>query len=152
MIIFGGYDMASCSDIHVFSFQTGTWDKILPIGDIPSKRNHHSAIGFEDSMYIFGGHGWNGISNVFYNDVYEFKLSNQKWIKIEAKGDIPLKRYDHSSVIFKKFMYIFGGEDKTFMNDLVRLNLTTFEWQLIEPVGDVPTKRSGHKSTVTFVF
>ena len=50
MIIFGGYDMQSCSDIHIFSFKTSSWDKILPIGDIPSKRNHHSATGYEDSM------------------------------------------------------------------------------------------------------
>ena len=42
--------MQSCSDIHIFSFKTSSWDKILPIGDIPSKRNHHSATGYEDSM------------------------------------------------------------------------------------------------------
>ena len=58
-------------------------------------------------MVLFGGYdGKNRFNDV---NVYDPELG--AWTAIEAVGEIPSKRFGHSSVCNEDSMYVFGGWD-----------------------------------------
>lgn len=103
---------------------------------------------YKNSLYVFGGHGWNGNQNIFFNDLHSYDFELEKWVEIEIKGDKPSSRFDHTALNYQNSMYIFGGENGNYLNDLYEYNFFKNEWKLIETIGEKPTKRSGHKVTL----
>lgn len=58
MIVFGGFTSIGerTNDIYKYTFKDFKWEKIVIRGkEYPSPRSGHSAVIFEDSMFIFGG-------------------------------------------------------------------------------------------------
>lgn len=98
-------------------------------GDSPSKRWGHSCCVYKNKMIIFGGR----FNSKSLNSMYIFDLETLSWNKIDCKGNstgsnnIPTARDSHTSLVYKNFMYVFGGnwQDKK-LNDLWRLNLDDY--------------------------
>ncbi|KAH3756894.1 Tyrosine-protein kinase Src42A [Pelomyxa schiedti] len=143
MYIFGGYsnDCIYLNDFYKFTFSTAKWKKISSRGG-PSPRHSHSAVVWEDDMYIFGGIDC-GQQN---NDTYCYSFVKKKWHKVVCKGDVPSRRWGHSAIVRKGIMFIFGGFGSSYMNDLYRLHLETFTWECVSTVGAVPTPRHFHSA------
>lgn len=58
MIVFAGFDISreSKNDLHELNLLTNCWRTIIPTTPLlPSKRQYHSAVGWNHYMFVFGG-------------------------------------------------------------------------------------------------
>lgn len=80
----------------------------------------HSACLYEDGnvghMVVFGGF----IQGDRSNEVYILNLNSQKWKNARTTGIKPVPRSNHSAVIYRDSVYIFGGsnDEGEKLNDL----------------------------------
>ena len=90
------------------------------------------------------------------------KNVQKKWSEIHF-NNLPPRRTNHISFIYKDYFYVFGGRDinESKMNDMYRINLDISQesqdnWEKIEFSGDIPKPVAGHKALVygdrLFVF
>lgn len=85
----------------------------------PKSRAHASITFFDGKLYLFGGVNNSALNDFWVNDLngnLSFILDEYQWTMITSKEE-PLPRYGHSSVVFKKEIYIYGGivTDITYM-------------------------------------
>ena len=95
-----------------------------------SKRGSHSIVYDGDKMkiYIFGGKNESEI----FNDLYEYDIKLDKTIKIDSLSNPPTVRCNHTAMIYKKSMIIFGGWDGTrTLNDMYELSLSNLIIRII---------------------
>ena len=82
----------------------------LGAGTPPTPRHSHSAVVYEDSMYVFGGYDGH-----YRNDFYRFNFVTNSWSQINLKpngnGVWPKSRYRTSTTVYKDMMFLFGGHD-----------------------------------------
>ena len=124
----------------------------MPTGNfLPQARDGHSAVIHGNSMYIFGGFEY--MTSLFSNDVYEFNFETSSWSHIQTTGRSPSPRDFHTSCVLDGKMYIFGGrgdddatptDSDSYCDKLFALDLTTKEWTSVEAKGDLPTGRRSH--------
>lgn len=151
MYIFGGTDGTNeFNRTIVISLNTMASRIIEPEKkDCPPPLDSHSAVLYEDGtaawMIVFGGFAIGHRSN----SVYSLNLSNEKW-KMAHTTQAPRGRSNHSAIVYKDHMYIFGGtnDEGEKMNDLWKLDLRTYAWEEIASTGEVPSSRSGHSAVV----
>jgi N-acetylneuraminic acid mutarotase len=90
-----------------FDSDTNALTEIPTKGDRPGPRSGNTAVVWDGCMYIFGGRD----GNSHFDDIYQLKLLNRRWEKIEPATDMRCPaRYRHSSVVHNGKMYSFGGE------------------------------------------
>ncbi len=129
MIAFGGFvDSGRENDLWEYGFESGQWKKIEPITkEMPCKRSGHSAVIYQDKMYIFGGVD-DEINRL--NDLWEFDLKKKTWCELKVENP-PASRNSHSATLFHHTMIIFGGmHDLTKeLNDLYGFDFQTQSWR-----------------------
>lgn len=77
-------------------------------GEIPSQRSLHTAVAYQQSMYIFGG--YTGRERV--NKLHRFDFLSSTWHALDdATGELPVARDRHTGVVVEDYMLIFGGYD-----------------------------------------
>lgn len=115
-------------------------------GDIPTPRIGHSADVYKANMFVFGG--WNGQETV--DELFYFSLISNIWYEVRLLcGVKPKGRYRHSSLIFERSLFIFGGIDQKQhkFNDLHEFRLEKNEWRSVEVRGLImPSPRSFHQT------
>lgn len=81
----------------------------------------HTACMYGDRLYIFGGFSNYNYSNI----VFEYCASSKQWIKTQSKHEnAPTQRMFHTTVVYKHYLVIFGGEDDNGpCNDMYMFNL-----------------------------
>lgn len=93
------------------------WMKVQTFGDVPSPREKCSLNNVLDEfLVLFGGYScsYDFEAEYDYNDLFSLNLSTMNWKKLEIKGNlIPDSRYGHSTIIYKKKLYLFGGIHRT---------------------------------------
>jgi len=127
-----------------FEFATNSWKRIDNQGTFhPKERFAHSAVIFQDSIFIFAGKDIKG--NVC-NDILQFNFANRRWNEIQSKGILPSPRYGHTSIVKGNSMFVFGGADNhsETLGDLQRFNFETNEWILVKADGTAPSRRLCH--------
>ncbi|KAE9552342.1 hypothetical protein FO519_004467 [Halicephalobus sp. NKZ332] len=170
----------SSSTLHEFNPETLKW-RIVPAGIfLPQARDGHSAVVYGNSMYIFGGFEY--MTSLFSNDVYEFNFEKsswshiqttgecpsprdfhtsctKEWTCIEADGDLPTGRRSHSMWTYNDKIYVFGGYESrgnTHFNDLYSFDPLTNVWTRLLPEGHSPCPRRRHCSCLVgqkvFIF
>jgi leucine-zipper-like transcriptional regulator 1 len=124
-------------------------------GDRPDARTDHIMVLHADSIYIFGG--YNGTSR--FNDLCEYSITQRCWRRIEAKGQVPSRRFGHSGVVHtaSNRLVIFGGWDgRDTLNDLYEFSFETQEWKKLATAGTPPPHRYRHTAVIhennMFVF
>jgi len=126
LYICGGYDSFGfiCNDLYEFSFSKLVWRKMEPIaGKIPELL-HHSAVVWQGSMYVFGGHKQNSTK------LYEYRFSTGVWAEIRSNGNYPCPRLGHCAVAHSGYMYVFGGADNAIAyGDFFRFHFETYTWE-----------------------
>jgi len=127
---FGGWNGFSrtwYNDLHVYNFDTKIWRAINPSGTLPLRRTSHSAVIYNNKMYVFGGFS----GEEYLNDMHEFDMETETWTEIShlCKGDIPLPRSRFCAAVLGDCMYILGGWNKVgYFNDFYRFNFVTRVW------------------------
>ncbi|KAJ5079303.1 leucine-zipper-like transcriptional regulator 1 [Anaeramoeba ignava] len=148
MYIFGGSRMFSEGNaINVFDFKSHTWNKIeTQEQEVPPIRHYHTAVVWNDRMWIYGGFHW-GSS---YNDMWTFNFTENKWNQINQKGDIPPGRGSHIATVYYNNMYMHGGlfDGTETIGDFYRFDFLTETWFKIEPKGTIPLPRESHACVI----
>jgi hypothetical protein len=74
LVVFGGYDGSTrLNDLQTYNYATNAWEEIIADGGSPpnpTKRFGHSAVVYDDSMYIFGGYA----TTTVMNDLHRYRL------------------------------------------------------------------------------
>lgn len=143
IIVFGGQPGIDNS-IYSLSLKTFEWTQIQVAGIKPISRFDHSCFSFHEKMFIFGGEDEYGNK---LKDCHYLSLENFEWNELKFTGDTPSVRSNHSSVIYKNQMILFGGESsKGYLNDCWSLNLENYHWKALsfEKSITIPTPRASH--------
>jgi N-acetylneuraminic acid mutarotase len=133
--LIGGFDHTSMyNDVNIYDFEN---HKIIKVDDKNKKFSHragHSASTVEKKIFLFGGQVYRDRKGYdFKNDLHVFDTESNTWTEIEQKGDIPSKRSQHQSFIYKNNLFIIGGHDaNTFFRDIYYLNLNNYTWKQFE--------------------
>jgi len=152
MLVFGGFDgRVRFQDLQMLDLEQHRWEQPPEAGAMatppPMGRFGHTAVIYNNSMFIFGG--WNGHETL--DDLYEFSLGTFQWYNVPNRGrNVPKSRYRHSAAVYGCSMFIFGGVDKNQdrFADLFEFNIDTREWAQINTMGHPPTARTFHRAVV----
>ncbi|XP_037778566.1 uncharacterized protein LOC119575159 [Penaeus monodon] len=140
MIIYGGYQdlRGSSSEIWSFNVVEETWSQISSRGEQPAGRHAHSAVLYDNQMWVYGG-----MTDLQErNDFWRFDTVGRTWTQIRSR---PNPGYLHSHVAAKlhSSMVIFGGERQgEVLNELWRFHFGTSTWERLMPSGIRPQPRS----------
>jgi hypothetical protein len=165
MLVFGGADMSegvlgglwSISIKDVYREQDA-WEE-LRVGPVaPATLCRHTAIIYENSMYLYGGYDNSNTSN---DSTFILDIPRNNWTVIRAERGLPPALDSHSAVLYTDesaaWMYVFGGFNLgSRTNDLYSLNLKTSKWKLCGTSENKPKPRCSHSAVVhgneMFVF
>eukprot|EP00055_Hartaetosiga_balthica_P010797 m.47255 g.47255 ORF g.47255 m.47255 type:complete len:522 (-) comp7320_c0_seq1:258-1823(-) len=113
LYVFGGRggEATLYNDITCFDTLNHTWTTLEPSGQLPPERDFHSAVAFNDKIFIFGGAYEIESKDIFkyFNDVFAFDTQRGVWVKPSVSGTAPTVRWAHSACVFGNKMYVFGG-------------------------------------------
>eukprot|EP01112_Ceratiomyxa_fruticulosa_P015908 TRINITY_DN4756_c0_g2_i1.p1 TRINITY_DN4756_c0_g2~~TRINITY_DN4756_c0_g2_i1.p1 ORF type:complete len:546 (-),score=92.90 TRINITY_DN4756_c0_g2_i1:93-1730(-) len=119
MYVMGGFDGVKTHTMSKLNLATNTW---YPV-DGPNemiKRRGHSAVVFQNKMYVTGGRDKGNL-----NDCLEYDFETSKWTALYTFGNQPSKRHFHSTTIDIKRgrLWMFGGLGDKNENDVHYLTL-----------------------------
>ena len=125
-------------------------------GTIPKPRDDHSLSQIDSKTFlIYGGF----VEGSRVNDCYIAKKNSSssqimlEWTLVEITSkERPCPRASHSTVVYGRNMYLFGGQDddNNKLNDLWELNIDTGVYKEVVLSADsvVPVARSGHSANI----
>eukprot|EP01091_Cochliopodium_minus_P003809 TRINITY_DN13769_c0_g1_i2.p1 TRINITY_DN13769_c0_g1~~TRINITY_DN13769_c0_g1_i2.p1 ORF type:complete len:380 (-),score=74.30 TRINITY_DN13769_c0_g1_i2:81-1220(-) len=132
LYVFGGHreDNVYLGDFNVLDLKTKIWTPINSVQEQPTSRSNHTAVVWENKMYLFGGYSLNSA----LNDIYSYHFEKKEWNKINIlNSKLPAPRFCHSAVISNNTMYVFGGHNGSVaFNDLWEFDFTKEKWAEIK--------------------
>jgi len=132
------------NDTWVYSLEDKAWTKIKHEGPALMERWNHTAVLYDNCMWVFGGQTDSG----YTNELLKLDLETRKWLKVESKGT-PSARHGHSCCVWQAAgqMVLFGGRDgyqpAHFANDFWLFDFTTLVWSQVH-VANPPSGRYYH--------
>lgn len=95
------------SYMDVYNLSSRNWEQYPTSGDIPHVGDGPTMVGFEESLYVFGGFN----DGVYTGDLYEFNTITNTWSCVAMSDDAvkPSPRYGLGSVLYNEKIFIFGG-------------------------------------------
>jgi len=142
MYTFGGWNGFSkqwYNDLYCFNFDTKQWREVAATGDLPCHRTSHSAVVWNNKMYVFAGFSGEN----YLNDLHEFDFATETWRDVtnETKGTKPSPRSRFCAVVHEDTMYLLGGWNKVnYFEDLFSYNFVTKTWtEITSPHFNIPS-------------
>lgn len=146
MYIYGGFEDFRGSSGQLWEFQINKqrWElrNLSSSSNChPEPRHSHSAVVFNDSMFVYGG-----LSNLKpLSDLWRWSWQDKRWYRERTKGSSPGYLYGHTAVEAFGSMFVFGGErNGRATRSLWRLNLHNMSWRKIKPKGPKPSPTTWH--------
>lgn len=97
----------------------------------PLPRQGHASVFHNGFLYIFGGRV-QGSGRIYVNDLWRYDPTRNTWEELIATdpSHMPCKRHNHSCVVEKDAIYVFGGQtvSDAYLGDLWRFDLDTRQW------------------------
>jgi N-acetylneuraminic acid mutarotase len=143
--IFGGTDdrYTYFTNVLKYTILENKWE-ILESDDNAPCANDNSVVLYKDKAIVFGGY----CNTLFLNELHEFDFTTFSWKKLQPIGDIPCGRFGHSSVIYKDYMYVFGGTTKfEAADDFYKLDISSNKFIKID-AKDPPMNTFRHYSFI----
>jgi hypothetical protein len=144
--------MLTYSDVLVGVFDaeeaTITWSR-APLNMDVDQRAYHSAIGYRESIFVFGGI----VNNVYCRELCQYDTMHGVWTNITPASrpgyTPPPPRSGHIAVLYGNEMVVFGSysEDTQHMT-LLSLDLETMHWRHVDTVGPGPLRRAAPSGAV----
>ena len=152
MYIFGGYEEETdrfSQDVYVLNLETFDWSFLPVNGSPPLWRDFHSAVAIDGKMFVFGGRSdvngpYHTQNEIYHNEIKYLDTNTCTWIMPNTKGNHPIGRRSHSSFVYKRKIYIFGGYNGTLkrhLNDLFEFDPETQIWTCVYTNGKNPCPR-----------
>ncbi|VBB34200.1 unnamed protein product [Acanthocheilonema viteae] len=99
--------------IYCFDPVQRTWSVIPSANEPPIPRIKHTAVVYNDTMFIYGGiendSATNGI--ILCNNICAYHFETRKWRYIIIYGGISVERFQHTACVIDGKMYVYGGID-----------------------------------------
>jgi N-acetylneuraminic acid mutarotase len=131
--------------------ETATRQLVQPSSDtdVPAPRYCHSAVVFEEAMYIFGGKSGTRDSNDRMADIFKFDFQSQAWSVVVQQGDIPPPRSAHSAVVCGRKMFVVGGRqiERGCCADIYEYSFDTHTWRRL-PDAHAGLERARHSAVL----
>lgn len=145
---------ASASDFQSLSFPNISevfWNKIEAAGWKPETRQQATLTAVSNKLVLIGG-----VSRSINSDVNYFFPAYKKWEKAQTAGVEAEPRFGHSTVEYKKKVYVFGGGTdfnsihklRECLNGVKCLNIESKEWQTVRCEGSFIGSRKHHCAAV----
>ncbi|OHS97327.1 hypothetical protein TRFO_36478 [Tritrichomonas foetus] len=133
---------------NVMHFDQMKWEKCP--GDQFS-RTYHSMITFGDYLVVFGGINENKEAS---DDIVSYNYIKHSWNTAFIKFKKPSPRYNHSAVVYKNVMIIYGGMyNNQKLHDTWVFSFTQGEWAKIDlGKNNSLFPRSGHTAVMVNQF
>lgn len=138
--VFGGRDATHKELNELYSFDTSTnqWT-LLSNGDAgPPHRSYHSTASDDRHVYIFGGCGVAGR----LNDLWEYDVIEQKWIKHPTPGDNCKGRGGTGLAVAQGKIWVVYGFSGVETNDVHCFDPIQGTWTQVDTSGEKPSARS----------
>jgi len=142
--VFGGNIINKAGLIDLVSGSLSTLDlssHLWRFQDLDLNRTEHSAVVYKGDIYVFGG--VQRLAFSFKNDLFCFRSIDKtmKIIKIDPFGEIPEPRSAHTAIVYKDFMYVFGGwNGRDTLKDLWCFSFENCTWRYIPAIGEYENK------------
>ncbi|MCO5578073.1 hypothetical protein L7F22_031911 [Adiantum nelumboides] len=160
LIVFGGEHNNGnktfvYNDLYRYNAEKDQW-KHVSSPNSPPPRSAHQAVGWKNSVFVFGGEFASPNQERFhhYKDLWRFDLATNTWEQLLLKG-CPSPRSGHRMVLYKHKIILFGGfydtlREVRYFNDMYVLDLDKYKWQEIKPKLGMqwPSPRSGFQFSV----
>ena len=107
--------------------QVNQWVKVHSQGQIFTPRTGHECIFADGNIYLFAGTD----DDERLNDIYQYSIRKNRWMKIEPHGNKPYQRSGARGVAFMDGLYFFGGYQRKrghYFNDLFYFDLDQKTW------------------------
>ncbi|EFO95506.1 hypothetical protein CRE_09400 [Caenorhabditis remanei] len=159
-------DYGACNLMHEYDPAKNMWRKVEIDGFIPPSRDGHTAVIWNNQMFVFGG--FEEDSQRFSQETYVFDFGTATWREMHTKNTPPLWRDFHTASVIDGVMYIFGGRSDhngqvgdehlfhttqdLYDDTLMALNLTTGVWTKQEIPADATCRPGGRRSHSTWVY
>lgn len=146
LYIIGGYKAQSyLGDFWKLDIETNQMRQLTLNASLrfnsPLARSNHSAIHYDNSIYIFGGAS---SSKTKFNDCLKLNLKTNRVTALKTTGAAPEPRTYHAATLVDKYMIVIGGEGEVDLNDLWALDLEEKVWTKLRFEGDKFTARRFH--------
>jgi N-acetylneuraminic acid mutarotase len=131
-------------DFHKYSPMTKTWTEIRLTGQPQTARAFHTAVFWNNCMWVFGGCNGRGR----FNKLFTVGLDGTCTL-IAPMTAPPNSRYCHSAVVYSDKMYVFAGKcggrnSNRRLSDLFSYDFVANTWQPCLQFGSIPPPRSAH--------
>lgn len=137
VIVYGGrQSYKSLSSMYCFDYRSLSWSNVNYEGEeYPSSRDSHSALVYNNSMYIFGGN-WQGKR---MSDLWKYDFLLKRWMKITCPNGPKNKEGHVTSLINNNFMVIQGGLDENNLvtNEFHLFDLNSYKWFECDITGNI---------------
>eukprot|EP01012_Entosiphon_sulcatum_P033441 TRINITY_DN4232_c0_g1_i3.p1 TRINITY_DN4232_c0_g1~~TRINITY_DN4232_c0_g1_i3.p1 ORF type:complete len:1751 (+),score=264.52 TRINITY_DN4232_c0_g1_i3:23-5254(+) len=168
--VFGGRGSHYCNnDVTQLHLGPNVWQPVNTAHSaLPPPRCHHTAViltGRTTVMCIFGGEDFQGNP---LGDMFYLELDLLRWKQIQAGGDKPAVRTQHTACVYANKMYVFGGigpvatrqlsvpsarrGEVELRNDVLAFDPISSQWTTLIPnplSPRVPVPRRGHACSVS---
>jgi hypothetical protein len=124
---------------------------VIKMPNSPPPRSGHHGVAYKEFIYLFGGEFTSptGMQFYHYHDTWRLDTKEMAWENVTCKRG-PQARSGHRMVVWKQYIYTFGGfydngRDVKYFNDLWRFDTVAMKWEEIKFVAGsmLPTERSG---------
>ncbi|KAJ5067116.1 leucine-zipper-like transcriptional regulator 1 [Anaeramoeba ignava] len=115
-----------CDELYVYDIELGTWQEVDQCGQVIGRRAAHTAVVYDEFMWVFGGE----TERYYSNNVFKFRFKTGEWEEIKTTGDSPRPQTYHTACVHKDQMYIFGPTYSEAL--LFALNFLTLSWNKIQ--------------------
>jgi N-acetylneuraminic acid mutarotase len=147
LYVFGGsnQDGQKRNDLFLLNADTLFWTKLTPNGPRPPRREGHTTVAYQNSLFVFGGYTDRG----YANDLYALRLASDgsapTWEALDAQGTVPTPRSEHTAFLVGQLMIVYGGfsDRERDSEAMYELALETLTWEPYINLGDAPSRRHG---------
>ena len=152
--VFGGFgdSKGRYNDLRSYDLSTGTWELVPPTGEVPRPVYLHTAVEYEDAMWVLGGSVGKDS-----NDLYAFDFATKFWRRVAPSAAsmsmsmgagagasaVPSARYGHAACVVGEHMLVTGGckQNNVYFADAFLYHFSTNSWRKL---ADVPLDLAYH--------
>lgn len=147
-IVYGGHDISIgvFQDMWVLKIDLANaekmkWAEVVGLGDLPRPLCRHTAVVYNELMYLYGGTDLYAQSN----SIYTFDLSNFTWQEFLTQAPY---LDSHTAVVLEGKMILFGGyQGSSLSNEVYVIDLDTKICKHQE-ISNKPLPRAGHQAGI----
>ncbi|XP_050431953.1 uncharacterized protein LOC126840334 [Adelges cooleyi] len=137
-------------DIWRYDLVSNTWEQLHPTGDTLQNLQEHTAVVYQDKVYVFGGEV--GFSSASESPLWSYSTKENRWEKVKgASGTtVPKGRRGHTALVYRNSMIVYGGyrDLKGSTSEMWAYHFDTQTWHLLSQGKSCPPARHKHSAVI----